>query len=275
MVSIRPPAVAGSFYPGSPGELRELIGGFISDAESWLDSEGQSIAKALEKKRLRGIIVPHAGYVYSGPVAAYAYALVKRAKELPRKIIIIGPSHYAAFPGLAESGHDSWNTPLGDVEAFSIKDIKGAKGIPSYPAVHEPEHSLEVQIPFLQVALGGRGFSVDPILTGDLGPDEGADMIAGAVDDSFLVVSSDLSHYLPYKEAVVKDHQTLALLDGMDAIRFLNEGDACGRMGISIAIALAKRKGWAFQRLRYANSGDTAGPKSEVVGYGAIAIIGK
>jgi AmmeMemoRadiSam system protein B len=271
MAGTRAPAVAGSFYPGDQMELRQMINGYLKQAEEdkgdWLHSQG----KPSKKRGLRGIIVPHAGYVYSGPVAAYGYALLKHF-EIPKRIIILGPSHYAAFPGLAESGYDSWSTPLGDILSFSIIDKKNSATVVEFPPAHDPEHSLEVQLPFLQVALEGKSFKVDPILTGEVGPRSGADALAEAIKDAFLIVSSDLSHYMPYKEACAKDAQTLGIIDSMDPDRFLKQGDACGRTGISIAIALAKKIGWKIEPLRYANSGDTAGPKSEVVGYAALAI---
>ena len=243
-----------------------MISGFMDAA-----GKDKSIKPSIGK--IRGIIVPHAGYIYSGPVAAYAFNLLRSMKgKIPSRIIIIGPSHYAAFPGLAESGYDSWSTPLGETKAFSIRSRENQAALMDFPAAHEPEHSLEVQLPFLQVALEGEGFEIDPILTGDIGPLSGAEAIASAIDDSFLVISSDLSHYLPYKDAIAKDGKTLDILKSMDANLFSHDGDACGRAGISIAIALAKKKGWSIRLLKYANSGDTAGPKTDVVGYAALAI---
>jgi hypothetical protein len=258
-----------------------MVSSFLDDAARDAEKEreaggskkksGNQKGKGKQKgtERLRGIIVPHAGYIYSGPVAAYAYNLM-RTSDMPRRIVIIGPSHYAAFPGLAESGYAAWSTPLGDIDAFSIMDEEN--GIAVFPPAHEQEHSLEVQLPFLQVALEGKPFTIDPILTGEIGPKAGAEALAPALEDAFLVVSSDLSHYMPYGDAVKKDARTLGLIDSMDAGRFLMEGDACGRSGIAIAIELARMKKWKIRRLRYANSGDTAGPKSEVVGYAALAI---
>jgi AmmeMemoRadiSam system protein B len=282
MDGTRLPAVAGAFYPDDAAGLKAMISGMLGNA-----AMDESAALLPEKAgRLRGIVVPHAGYVYSGPVAAYAYLLLGSAalKPSPKKFIILGPSHYAAFPGLAESGSSQWKTPLGTVPAFSIikksktagktgKSSPASGAVSVLPACHNPEHSLEVQLPFLQVAMEGKEISVDPILTGDIGPEEGADALETAIKGAFLVVSSDLSHYMPYDDAVAKDHETLSILDSMDAGRFAEEGDACGRAGISIAMALARRLNWKFHLLKYANSGDTAGPKNEVVGYAALAIV--
>lgn len=247
MMEVRDAAVAGSFYPALPDELERLIDEYLERA----DPE--------PSKGLKGIIVPHAGYIYSGAIAAYGYKLLGGQK----KVIALGPSHYAMFPGLAESGMAKWQTPLGRVETFSI-------GLNPYPAAHRPEHSLEVQVPFLQKTLGD--FKLDPILTGEVSPSEGADLLEKR--DEFLLISSDLSHYMPYDDAVEKDRATLSMIEKNDLDSFRKNGDACGRTGISIAMELAKRKGWKFRVLKYANSGDTAGPKDNVVGYAAIAIEG-
>lgn len=265
MQGMRAPAVAGAFYPGDAEELRQMILGYV-------DSASKGKAPKLPKGRLRGIIVPHAGYVYSGPVAAYAYRLLKGI-DIPERIVLLGPSHYAAFPGLVESGYSSWQTPLGEIDAFSIRDKQNEALLNVYPPAHDPEHSLEVQLPFLQLMLGAKPFKIDPILTGEVGPGQGASAISRGIEDAFLVVSSDLSHYLPYPDAVAKDNKTLSILASLDPDRFSKEGDACGRTGISIALALAKSKGWSVKLLKYANSGDTAGEKSEVVGYAALAIM--
>jgi AmmeMemoRadiSam system protein B len=247
MMEVRDAAVAGSFYPGAADELENLIEEYLGRADS------------APAKNLKGIIVPHAGYIYSGSVAAFGFRLMKDQK----RVIAIGPSHYAMFPGLAESGMAKWETPFGRVNTFSI-------GLEAYPAAHRPEHSIEVQLPFLQKVL--KDFEFDPILTGDISPKDGADILEKRGE--FLLISSDLSHYMPYEQAVEKDRKTLSMIEKGDLQGFLAHGDACGRTGIAIAMELAKRKGWKFRILKYANSGDTAGPKSNVVGYAAIAIEG-
>ena len=252
MTGVREPAVAGKFYPDDPEELKRMINGYLNEA---------SVTEI--KGTLKGLIVPHAGYVYSGPVAAYGYKLLEGKN--PGRIIILGPSHYAQFPGLAESGHKGWSTPLDITETFSIGNIS------KYPAAHRSEHSLEVQLPFLQVVLEDKEFTVDPILTGMISPEEGAAILEK--EDAFLIVSSDLSHYNPYDAAKELDARTVELIERMDIPGFIQFGDACGKMGILIAIELAKRKGWKIKALHYANSGDTAGPRTEVVGYAALAIV--
>ncbi|MBN1170305.1 AmmeMemoRadiSam system protein B [Candidatus Micrarchaeota archaeon] len=245
---MRLPSVAGTFYPDNEIELRKMIADFLEAAD----------AKKIGGK-LRGLIVPHAGYVYSGPVAAYAYKLLEGKNA--GKIILIGPSHYGIFNGLAESGYQKWQTPIGELETFSI-------GLNRLPKAHDPEHSLEVQLPFLQIVL--KNFKIDPILTGDLSPKEGAKTID---INAFFIVSSDLSHYYPYEQAMERDKKTISLIESLDAENFLTGGDACGRMGIAMIMELARQKGWKIKLLKYANSGDTAGPKTEVVGYAAFAVI--
>ncbi len=247
MMEVRDAAVAGSFYPAGADELEKLIDEYLENA----DPE--------PSENLKGLILPHAGYVYSGAVAAYGYKLLEKQK----KILALGPSHYAMFPGLVESGMAKWETPFGKVKTYSI-------GLKQYPAAHRPEHSLEVQLPFLQKVL--KDFEFDPILTGEVSPTEGADTLEKR--DDFLLISSDLSHYMPYDDALEKDRNTLSMIEKNDLEGFLAKGDACGRTGIAIAMELAKRKGWKFRILKYANSGDTAGARDNVVGYAAIAIEG-
>ncbi len=259
-MDVRKPAVAGTFYPGDPEELRKMIADYLDKAGSVNMPAG----------KLRGLIVPHAGYIYSGPVAAYAFSLLKKAQN--DRFILLGPSHYGLFPGLAEAGHEEWQTPLGNVKSFSIRNDSNSQMIHVYPAVHRPEHSVEVQLPFLQEVLKEKKFTVDPIVTGEINPEDGALLLKPFANDSFFVISSDLSHYLPYSEAVARDRNSISLIEQLDLERFMEQGDACGKTGISILMALSRKLGWKIKSLHYANSGDTAGPKTQVVGYGALAI---
>lgn len=261
-MSVRRPAVAGSFYPEDAKQLRSVIHQYLELAEE----------KELDG-RLRALVEPHAGYVYSGPVAAFGYKLLAKAEGI-RKIILIGPSHYGLFPGAAEDGNDIWQTPLGDVRAMSLKNaLRGAarRLVEPYPQAHAMEHCLEVQVPFLQEVMGG-GFEIYPLLTGDMDPKELGDAIAEILDDETLVIaSSDLSHYLPYDDALMIDRKANESVPALDIKRFEKDGDACGKMGILVLMHIAKRKGWKGVLLDYRNSGDTAGPKSSVVGYGCYA----
>jgi len=254
----RPCAVAGTFYPEDPDELREQVSLFIDTARP------PSL-----RGRLKGIIVPHAGLIYSGPIAAYGYRAMKDT-DVPSRIILLGPSHYASFRGIASSGYSSFDCPLGQVPLFDI----GNSGplMNEYPRAHESEHSLEVQLPFLYEAMGARPFEAAPLLCGEIPPGQGADLIEEALGDSFLIVSSDLSHYLPYEEAKRVDQGTISAIEALDIEGMISSGDACGKAAILIAMEMARRKGYRISLLKYANSGDTAGPKTQVVGYAALAI---
>jgi len=263
MPETRLPAVAGTFYPGDPKDLQKMIDEYLASAKD-VPIEG----------RLRGLVIPHAGYIYSGPVAAYGYRLLAHYRGKIRRIILLGPSHYAAFFGACESGFDSWQTPLGIVRAVSLrgempKEFREMVNI--YPEAHAPEHCLEVQLPFLQTVLG-NDLEVWPLLCGEINPATLASAILPFVDDRSLVLaSSDLSHYLPYAEAVKIDGVANRTVPALDISGFTLSGDACGKIGILTLMNIAKKKGWKGKLLDYRNSGDTAGPKDGVVGYGCYA----
>lgn len=256
-MKFRYPAVAGAFYPSEEDELKEMIHSFL----------GKATSASAEIKNLRGLIVPHAGYVYSGPVAAFAYKLLLDKKF--QKVIAIGPSHYAAFIGAAEDDNDFWQTPLGNVKTERMSSLVRSREIHCYPQAHAPEHCLEVQLPFLQTVLSD--FVFYPILSGEISPAVLAEVIEPALrNDTLLLISSDLSHYLPYQNAVRVDKNTINIISSLD---FKNAHliDACGKTGIITAMHIAKSKKWKVKLLDYRNSGDTAGPKSNVVGYAAFA----
>lgn len=250
---IREPAVAGAFYPGDAGQLKKMVDGFLAQAkETKLDG------------KLRGLVVPHAGYVYSGPVAAYGYKML--ARQGFEKAIIIGPSHYSSFYGACEAGAELWRTPLGGVRARSVRDPL----INVYPEVHAQEHCIEVQLPFLQSI--NDNFLVWPVLCGTVDPAELAEVVLREIDVKTIVIaSSDLSHYNEYSKAVQIDRTANEAVPALDIKRFEKEGDACGKSAILTLMHIARKKGWTGKLLDYRNSGDTAGPKSEVVGYGCYA----
>ncbi len=252
---VRRPAVAGAFYPQGKEELAQAVDGMLASAK---ETEVGGT--------LRGLVVPHAGYVYSGPVASCGYRLLEGAGGRVRKALIMGPSHYALFIGACESGFGEWETPLGRVKARS--EPRGLVSV--LPQAHGPEHCIEVQLPFLQRVLGE--FEVWPLLLGEVDPQEMAAQVSGAVgDDTIVIASSDLSHYLPYEQAVARDSVANETVPSLDIRRFSEEGDACGKTAILSLMHLAKMKGWKGAFIDYRNSGDTAGPKSEVVGYGCYA----
>ncbi len=252
---IRKPAVAGAFYPDDPEELRNTVEIYLSKAKPGVPGT------------VRGLVVPHAGYIYSGPTAAFGYKALSKSKGQVETAVIIGPSHYAAFPGACESGYAFWETPLGRVRTVS------ASGWPIsvFPPAHEPEHCIEVQLPFLQVIFGEK-IKVWPILCGEVSPLELAERVMKELDDKTVVIaSSDLSHYNDYMTARKIDEIANESVPALDIERFEREGDACGKTAILTLMHIAKKKGWKGMLLDYRNSGDTAGPKSSVVGYGCYA----
>jgi AmmeMemoRadiSam system protein B len=250
----RAPAVSGAFYPGDPDELKKMIAGFLKLAKT---------AKASGK--LRALVVPHAGYIYSGPVAAFGYKAISKLDY--EKAIILGPSHYAAFPGVADSGFGFWETPLGLVKTKS----KPGGLVRVLPKAHGPEHCIEVQLPFLQ-AIYGEKIEVWPLLCGDVDPSALARELMKELDDkTILIASSDLSHYNSYEDAMKLDGVANESVPALDIGRFEADGDACGKTAILTLMHIAKNKGWKGKLLDYRNSGDTAGPKDQVVGYGCYA----
>jgi MEMO1 family protein len=275
---VRPAAVAGGFYPTDPVELQKMVDGFLAAAKP---PEITSPIIAL--------VCPHAGYPYSGQVAAYSYALVKGKKY--DRVVVIAPSHYEAFGFASVYNGDAYATPLGNVEIdkeFSSKLAGMSPLIKLSDEGHTPrgqgEHALEDQLPFLQRALGQ--FKLVAIVMGDQSYDSSravgvslANMIAHDPGHSTLIVaSSDLSHYHPYADAVTEDHKTLQAIEEWDYYNLsLNSErriwEACGGAPIVAAMIAGERLGANEARvLKYANSGDVNGDKSRVVGYGAVAI---
>jgi AmmeMemoRadiSam system protein B len=246
------------FYPDDPQELRAQVRGFLAEAPP----EASPPPKA--------IIVPHAGYVYSGPVAASAYARLAAARDTIHRVVLLGPSHRVGFGGIAVSGVESFATPLGRVP-LDHETVERACRLPNVGLLeraHAQEHSLEVHLPFLQEVLGD--FKLVPLVVGDAEPDE-----VGAVlealwggPETLIVISSDLSHYHDYNTAKQLDDATSAAIA---ALRFQDIGyeDACGRNPIRGLLWVAQRKGLHGETIDLRNSGDTAGPRNQVVGYGA------
>ncbi len=261
---IRPPAVAGSFYPADPRALRAMIESFLAAARPALGRPVGPPPKA--------VIAPHAGYVYSGPVAGTAFAALS-AVAGPRicRTVLLGPAHRVAVRGLALPGAAAFATPLGEIEidAEAVAAIADLPQVVESPAAHASEHSLEVELPFLQVLLGG--FSLLPLVVGDATGAEIAEVLERVWGDgeTAIVVSSDLSHYLPYDDARRVDAETaeqiLALAGPLDARR------ACGARPIDGLLLAARRRGMTASLLDLRSSGDTAGDRGRVVGYGAFA----
>ena len=257
MSSVRPPAVAGTFYPGEPGALRDAVDRLLGEVQG--DGEAEPP---------RALIAPHAGYAYSGPVAASAFRLVTGAPFT--RVVVIGPSHHVAFRGIAAPGADAFRTPLGEVPV----DHAALAGLPAAILADEPhrrEHALEVELPFLQRALG-EGFALVPLVVGDSTGEEVAAALEPFADDpaTLVVISSDLSHFLDYGAAVRRDRATAAAIETFDGGR-LGPRDACGYLPLRGWLAVARRRGLPVERLDFRNSGDTAGDRRRVVGYGAWA----
>jgi hypothetical protein len=252
----------GKFYPSSAAELKGLIQQYSDQAE--LDP---SLAK---RPGLKAVVMPHAGYIYSGPVAAYAIKLLQNKSFT--KVFIIGPDHQVGFEGGAISDTEAYSTPLGKVSLHSnAKELLRNPLFKSVPASDRAEHSVEVEVPFLQQALGS--FTMIPIVLSSADPQAVAESLMPYLDDTTLVViSSDLSHYLHYQEAIQRDAQTISLIKNLD-FHSLAAADnaACGKIPLLVLIYLSKKLGWEPVQVKYANSGDTAGDKDRVVGYAAMA----
>ena len=255
--SIRKPAVAGTFYLDNPTELRKMIAKFLKQARP-----SDVLPKA--------IIAPHAGYIYSGPIAGSAYATLKPARGKIKRVVLLGPSHRIPFRGLAATGAEQFATPLGNVpiDKKAIEIIQDLPQVEVLDAAHVMEHSLEVQLPFLQEVLGE--FSLVPLAVGDASREEVAEVLEElwGGPETLIVISSDLSHYHDYRTAQKID---LATSKAIESLRPEDIGyeQACGRIPISGLLLAAKKHGLRAQTIDLRNSGDTAGSRAEVVGYGA------
>lgn len=258
-VRVRPAAVAGAFYPGAPGRLRGLVEELLREAPS----PSAPAPKA--------IIAPHAGYVYSGPIAASAFRAVSSRAEAIERVVLLGPAHFVPIHGLALPDASRFETPLGEVavEPEGARDALRLPQVRVQPAAHAQEHSLEVEIPFLQVLLG-EGFVIVPLVVGEASGEEVAEVLERlwGGPETLIVISSDLSHYLPYEQARAVDAATAEQIVALDEP--LQGRQACGARPINGLLVAARRKGLVPALLDLRNSGDTAGDRDRVVGYGAF-----
>jgi AmmeMemoRadiSam system protein B/AmmeMemoRadiSam system protein A len=260
MTTVRPAAVAGAFYPAQSAALRAQVRACLRDARP-----------AGHTTPPKALIVPHAGYVYSGPIAASAYARLTGLRERIRRVVLLGPVHRVPLRGVALPGVDAFETPLGTIAI----DRDAAAALTPLPhvvvdrAAHATEHSLEVQLPFLQETLAE--FTLVPLAVGDASADEVADVLqtlwGGA--ETLVVISSDLSHYLPYDLARRTD--TASVQTMLDLSPTLDHLQACGATPVNGLLTVARRLGLRAELIDLRNSGDTAGDKGRVVGYGALA----
>lgn len=261
MRSVRPPAVAGLFYPDDPERLEAAL----HRALDVVVPIGEPVPKA--------VIVPHAGYIYSGPIAGVAYARLAPLQGIVDRVVLLGPAHRVPVGGLAVPRSDAFATPLGVVPID--QDLR--RRVLALPRVvlddhaHAGEHSLEVQLPFLQRTLGR--FTLLPLAVGDAGPDEVAEVLDAVWGgpETLVVVSTDLSHYLDYETASARDRRTASAIVAADAAR-IGDDDACGARPVRGLLVAARRRGLSVRLLDLRSSGDTAGDRSRVVGYGAFAI---
>lgn len=258
---VRPAAVAGMFYPADAEALR-------AEVRSYLDA-----AAVAETRVPKAVVVPHAGYRYSAEVAAKAYARLAAAKGWVRRVILIGPTHRVAVAGFALSNAETFDTPLGPVKVDAAATERLARRPDATPMdlAHAQEHALEVQLPFLVETLGPE-IEIVPILAGQVS----AEAVASLLEDEWggpetlIVVSSDLSHYLSYDDCITLDTVTQHAIETL-APEKIDRPQACGRLPIAGLLLCAKRRGMTVETLDVRNSGDTAGPRGQVVGYGAWA----
>ncbi|MGC8556199.1 MAG: AmmeMemoRadiSam system protein B [Conexivisphaera sp.] len=280
-MKVRRPAVAGYFYPASTEELSKLL------RSLFLHQLGPGkLPPAPPSEDLIGIISPHAGYEYSGPVAAHGYYAASGTR--PDTVIVLGPNHHGIGSGVAVSESDSWETPLGSVEVdreLASRIVRLSSIVDFDDLAHWKEHSIEVQVPFAQFSLA-PGFRIVPIsmmMQDELTAVEVGDAIARAVQElgrrPLLVASTDFTHYEPYDEAYRRDAKAIEAIRSMDISELYRVIEAhkvsmCGYGAVAAVLAAARRLGAArVELLKYATSGDTSGDRSMVVGYGSLAIL--
>jgi AmmeMemoRadiSam system protein B len=251
-LNVRPPAVAGSFYPRSKHELAGTVDRLLAGVTTRPGGAP------------RALVVPHAGYVYSGPIAASAYAQW-RGLPRPARVVLLGPAHYVGIRGLALPDADFLETPLGRVP---VDPLAATLGVPVSSSVHAREHSLEVQLPFLQAVLGA--FTLVPLAVGHADRQDVARVLDAAWEGSHLVISTDLSHFLSWEAARALDAKTARAIVALDADA-IDDEQACGNAALRGFLDVAKRRGLVGEQLDLRTSGDTAGEKDRVVGYGAFA----
>jgi AmmeMemoRadiSam system protein B len=260
MASVRPAAIAGMFYPGKADVLARDVDALLAAAKP---KSALDVPKA--------IIAPHAGYVYSGPVAASIYALIELARARIKRVVLLGPTHRVAIHGIALPGVDAFATPLGNipVDTDAVKQLMKLPYVGTSAEAHRLEHSLEVHLPFLQTVIDH--FTLAPLAVGRATAQQVSDVInlLWGGDETLIVVSSDLSHYLPYADARATDTATAQAI--LNLRTDLNHQQACGATPVTGLNLLAQQRCLKPQLIDLRNSGDTAGDKSRVVGYGSFA----
>lgn len=283
MADLRPAAVAGTFYPKMPAELAATLRACFDDAAGHARASETVLARSRSFDGARGarpipaafrakaLIVPHAGYAYSGTVAAAAYARLAGGIEPIRRVVLFGPTHRVPVRGLAVPSAHAFATPLGnvDVDRAAVELALDLPQVRASDAAHALEHSLEVQLPFLQAVLGG--FEIVPFAVGEATPGEVAEVmeLLWGGPETLLVVSSDLSHYHPYVDAQALDRATAAAILSLSAT--LDHEQACGATPVNALLLSARRRALRPVLLDLRNSGDTVADRSCVVGYASFA----
>jgi len=253
MSSNRKPEVAGAFYPAGKKELDKMISEFLKESKT-------------DEKAVNGIVVPHAGYVYSGKTAAYSYnAFLNFLKENQvRNLVIIGPAHRVYINEIYQDSSKSWETPLGKI------GLKKAGEIKESARAHLGEHSIEVQVPFVQKIIQEtkKKIEITPVIVGEITEEQAKKYaeILLKLENAFFIISSDLSHFLPKKEAEKRDYETIKKIINLDYADI----DACGKYPLMIAIEMAKLKNWQLKLLKYSTSADAGGDEAGVVGYASL-----
>jgi len=264
-MSIRNPAVAGAFYPANRQQL-------FTDVSKMLAAKSLHQHQEQDTHLPKALILPHAGYVYSGPVAAQGYQLIKKYKNSISKVVLLGPSHRVGFRGIALPEDKYFATPLGEisVDQQAMVQLQDLPFVFQSEQAHYQEHSLEVHLPFLQVLLDK--FSIVPLVVGDASADEVAEVIETFIglENVLIVISTDLSHFLDYKQAQDTDQQTSKLI--CNKYSHIKGEQACGCRPLNGMLSLASKLNLQVEELVVCNSGDTAGDKSRVVGYGAYVV---
>jgi hypothetical protein len=261
LLRVKPPSVAGMFYPADPSVLRKQVRGFL-DA-----------VKPADDSAPKAVIAPHAGYRYSGPVAGSAYAPLIPLAGKVKRVVLLGPAHRVPFQGVAINSAEAFSTPLGTVpvDAQGIQTAKQFPFVSQRDAAFAEEHSLEVHIPFLLETLGD--FRLVPLLVGDAEPEDIARLIdtLWGGSETLIVISSDLSHFHDYDTARQRDEATSRAIEALDYAA-VGYGDACGRNAVNGLLYLGKERGLSVTTVDLRNSGDTAGGRHRVVGYGAYLV---
>ena len=253
MSLVRKPAVAGMFYPAEKKELNKMLSEFLKMSRT-------------DEKAINGIIVPHAGYIYSGKTAAFAYnAFLNFLKENQvRNLVILGPAHRIYIRDIYQDANEKWETPLGKIE------LKKIEGIKSSSKAHAGEHSIEVQLPFVQKILEEtkNKIEITPIIVGEITGEQTKNYaeILLKLPNSFFIISSDLSHFMTKSEAEKTDKETIKSI----MLKNYESLDACGKYPLMIAVEMAKIKNWNFKLLKYSTSADESGDENSVVGYASL-----